>query len=47
MNTNTVITWQLMQTVRMKEAEWRQVLQGSLGTEIREDESSPGCIWAA
>jgi hypothetical protein len=47
LNTNTAITWQLMQTVRMLEAEWRQVLQGSVSTGPKEDESGTGCIWAA
>jgi hypothetical protein len=32
LNTNTAITWQLIQTVRTLEEEWRQVLQGSIGT---------------
>jgi hypothetical protein len=30
MNINTVIVWQLMQTARMLEAGWRQVLWGSM-----------------
>jgi len=36
-----------MQTVRMLEAEWRQVVQGSLGMGTKEDESSTGHVWAA
>jgi hypothetical protein len=47
LNTNTAVTWQLMQTARMLEAEWRQVLQGSVGMGTKEDESSTGRIWAA
>jgi len=31
----------------MLEAEWRQVLQESLGMGTKEDESSTGRIWAA
>jgi hypothetical protein len=38
---------QLMQTVRMLEAEWKQVLWGSVSMGAKEDESSTGCIWAA
>ena len=47
LNTNTVITWQLMRTARTLEAEWWQVLQGSVGTGTKEDESSTGRVWAA
>jgi len=47
LNTNTVTTWQLMRTARMLEAEWRQVLQGSLGMGTKEDESITGHVWAA
>jgi hypothetical protein len=36
-----------MRTVRMLEAEWRQVLWGSLSTGAKEGESSTGRIWAA
>jgi hypothetical protein len=39
--------WQLMRTARTLEAEWRQVLRGSVGTETKEDESSTGRVWAA
>jgi hypothetical protein len=42
-----VKTWQLMQTARMLEAEWRQVLLGSVSTGAKVDESSTGHIWAA
>jgi hypothetical protein len=28
------------------EVEWRQVLQGSVSTGAKEDESGTGCIWA-
>jgi hypothetical protein len=45
-NTNNAITWQLMQTERMPEAEWRQVLLGSVSTGAKEDESSTGRVWA-
>jgi len=31
----------------MLEAEWRQVLQESMGTGTKEDESCTECIWAA
>jgi hypothetical protein len=37
----------LMQTVRMPEAEWRQVLQESMSTEAKEDKLSTGHVWAA
>jgi hypothetical protein len=37
---------QLMQTARMLEAEWRQVLHRSMGTGTEEDKSSTGHIWA-
>jgi hypothetical protein len=36
-----------MRTARMLEAEWRQVLQGSVGMGAKEDESSAGHVWAA
>jgi hypothetical protein len=36
-----------MQTVRMVEAEWRQVLRGSVSTGAKEDESRTGHMWAA
>jgi hypothetical protein len=36
-----------MQTARMLEAEWRQVLWESMGMGTKEDESSIGRIWAA
>jgi hypothetical protein len=42
-----VITQQLIQTVRTLEAEWRQVLWGSVSMRTKEDELSTGCIWAA
>jgi hypothetical protein len=38
---------QLMQTARTLEAEWRQVLLGSVGMGTKEYESSTGRIWAA
>ena len=47
LNTNSAITRQLMRTARMLEAEWKQVLQGSVGTGTKEDKSSTGRIWAA
>jgi hypothetical protein len=36
-----------MLTARTLEAEWRQVLWGSVSTEAEEDESSTGHFWAA
>jgi hypothetical protein len=47
MNTNIVITRQLMRTARTLEAEWRQDLRGSVSMRAKEDESSTGLIWAA
>jgi hypothetical protein len=38
---------QLIQTARTLEAEWKQVLQGSVGMGTKEDESSTGCVWPA
>jgi hypothetical protein len=39
--------WQLMRTLRMLGAEWRQVPWGSVGTGTKEDESINGCVRAA
>jgi hypothetical protein len=36
-----------MGTARTVEAEWRQVLPGSVSTGAKEDESSTGRVWAA
>jgi hypothetical protein len=36
-----------MRTVRMREAEWSQVLRRSMSTGANEDKSSTGRIWAA
>jgi hypothetical protein len=36
-----------MQTATTLEAEWQQVLPGSMSTGDKEDKSSTGCIWAA
>jgi hypothetical protein len=36
-----------MRTERTLEAEWRQVLWGSVGLGAKEDKSSTGPIWAA
>jgi hypothetical protein len=47
LNTNTAIARQLMRTARKLEAEWKQVLQGSVGTGTKEDESSAGRVWPA
>jgi hypothetical protein len=47
MNTNGAIRRQLMQTARMLEAEWRQVLQGSMTMGAKGDESSTGHVWAS
>jgi hypothetical protein len=47
LNTNAAIMWQLTQTARTLEAEWRQVLWESVCTGTKEDESSTGSVWAA
>jgi len=47
LNPNTAITWQLIRTARTLEAEWWQILRGSVGTGTKEDESSNGRVWAA
>jgi hypothetical protein len=36
-----------MRTARKLEAEWLQVLRGSVGTGAKEDESSTERVWAA
>jgi hypothetical protein len=36
-----------MRTARTLEAEWGQVLRGSVSTGAKEDESSTGRVWAA
>jgi hypothetical protein len=36
-----------MRTARTLEAEWRQVLRGSVNTGAKEDKSSTGRVWAA
>jgi hypothetical protein len=36
-----------MRTVKTLEAEWGQVLRGSVSMGAKEDESSTGCVWAA
>jgi hypothetical protein len=36
-----------MQTARTLEAEWRQVLQGSVSMGAKVDESSTGPVWAS
>jgi hypothetical protein len=36
-----------MRTAGTLEAEWSQVLRGSLGTGEKEDETSTGSVWAA
>jgi hypothetical protein len=36
-----------MLTARTLEADWRQVVRGSVNTEAEEDESSTGHFWAA
>jgi hypothetical protein len=41
------MTWQLMGTARTLEAEWRQVLRGSVSMGAKEDKSSTGHVWAA
>jgi hypothetical protein len=47
LNTNTAITRQLMRTARTLEAEWWQVLRGSVSTGEKEDKSSTGRVWTA
>jgi hypothetical protein len=47
LNTNIAITQQLIQTARTLEVEWRQVLQESMSTGAKKDESSTGRVWAA
>jgi hypothetical protein len=44
LNTNTAITRQLMRTARTLEAEWWQVLRGSVSARAKEDESSTGRV---
>jgi hypothetical protein len=36
-----------MRTARTLQAEWEQVLRGSVGTRAKEDASSNGRVWAA
>jgi hypothetical protein len=38
---------QLLRTARTLEAEWRQILRGSVITGAEEDESITGRVWAA
>jgi hypothetical protein len=47
LNTNNPITRELMRTARTLEAEWGQVLWGSVNTGAKEAESSTGHVWAA
>jgi hypothetical protein len=47
LNTDTAITRQLLRTVRTLEADWRQVLRGSVGTGTKKDESSTGRVLSA
>jgi hypothetical protein len=47
LNTNMVITQHLMHTVRMQEAEWRQLLRESVGMGAKENGSSNGHVQAA
>jgi hypothetical protein len=47
LNTTTAIMRQLMRTARTLQAEWRQVLRGSMGTGTKEDVLSTGCVLAA
>jgi hypothetical protein len=37
----------MLRTAGKLEAEWRQVLRGSVSTEAKEDESSTERVWAA
>jgi hypothetical protein len=46
MNTNTAITRHLMRTARTLEAEWWQVLRGSVSNVAKEEESSTWRVWA-
>ena len=41
------MTRELMRTARTLDAEWDQVLRGSMSTGTKEDESSTGRVWAA
>jgi hypothetical protein len=45
-DTNTVISRQLMRTARTLDAEWKQVLRGSVSPGAKQDESSTGRVWA-
>jgi len=47
LNANTAIMRQLMRTLRILEAEWRQVLWSSMGVGTKENQASTGRIWAA
>jgi hypothetical protein len=47
LNTNTAITWRLVRTARTLEAEWWQVLRGSVGAGTKGVESSSGRVWTA
>jgi hypothetical protein len=47
LNTNTAISRQLMRTARRLEAEWKQVLRGSVSTGTKKDRSSTRRVWAA
>jgi hypothetical protein len=47
MNTNSAITWQLMRTARMIEAECRQVMLGRVGTGAKKDQLSTGRVLVA
>jgi hypothetical protein len=43
--TNTALTREIMRTARTLEAEWWQVLRGSVSTGAQKDESSTGRVW--
>jgi hypothetical protein len=47
LNINTAITRKLIRTARTLEAEWREVLRGSVSTGAEEDESNTGRVWTA
>jgi hypothetical protein len=47
LNTNTSITRQPVRIARTLEAEWKQVMRGSVRTGAKEDESSTGRVWTA
>jgi hypothetical protein len=47
LNTDTVITRELMRTAKKLGAEWWQVLRGSVGKGTKKDKSRTERVWAA